>query len=138
MLEKDKLPRIEEIQNEALGKYDAIISFAEKQDPDLHFSRSYLFMSGFSLGVEACPYCMEFRASNIDMTPHFSCQNTGRGRCPLGGEWKPPHRQQYERGDCCEGLYLKMISSETWGEFVENAKLVRNYIRIHGGDYQPV
>lgn len=46
-------------------------------------------------------------------------------KCPLQGK-------NGDSSTCCDGLWVKMHKSMTWGEWVKNAKKVLKYIKKNG------
>jgi hypothetical protein len=96
------------IQKEALAHYNRMIAWAEKQDPYggvySGFMRNEIGEGWFG---DYCVYCEKY----------YHCDE-----CPLN-----------RSGRCCDGLWKKMSASETWGDWIINAKKVRQYIKENGG-----
>jgi hypothetical protein len=105
--------RKEILREKALKHYDDMIQWAETR----YFYESvsnYLMIDAIGQewrGVD-CSYCQNF--------------NGDCSRCPLS-----PGEPFYSKR-CCNGLWLKMQYSITWGEWVRNAKLVREFIKENG------
>ena len=97
------------IQNKTLIHYDKMIEWAKTQNKQAcpSFVRM-TFDIGESWGANYCPYCHKYSI--------LGCSN-----CPLD-----------DKHGCCNGLWETMDKSETWEEWIENAIIVRNYIKEKG------
>lgn len=99
-------------KQQALKHYDRMIEWAKTQDPFLGTDRHLMLHSlGEFWYSDDCPYCI---ATNSN------CQ-----LCKLKGA-------EEISSSCCGGLWEIMARSLTWGEWIENAKKVREYIEENG------
>lgn len=109
------------IKKKAIDHYDRMIGWAAEQDPDESISgeRGFVGMR-ISLGevweAQDCIYCVTFRCCNrTDII-------TQKTPCPL-------YKKYF---GCCAGLWSKLNNSKTWAEWIENAKVVKQYIKENG------
>ena len=103
------------IKQEALAHYDRMIEWAKKQPPkDEPFVGRMLHDLGETYSAKFCVYCNEYKDECLDL-----CMG-----CPLSLPESPLA--------CCNGQYRKMCCSDTWAEWVENAKEVRRIIKKYG------
>ena len=108
------------LQKEALDHYDRMIAWAETQDKDIKVNSIRMNIAlGELWGGLDCAYCRLFWAG-------LNCR-TGEIMCPL------KKRGGYRMNDCCNGLWDKLNKhSDTWEEWIANAKKVRIYIKRNG------
>ena len=95
-----------EIQEQALAHYDRMIAWVENLNQKDELADYKIMFQAISEAwfSKSCPYCQKYPNC-------FSC--------PLSNNSEV----------CCSGLWLKMYDAITWGEWLEYAKLVREYIK---------
>ena len=102
------------IKRKTIAHYNKMIKWAKKQNPDESKSKELMYVkikqnwTGLS-----CFYCSVYYDSFGDCF----------GTCPLSAS---------EDDSCCNNLWEIMDKSRTWGEWIENAEKVLDYINIHG------
>jgi len=95
------------IKINALAHYDRMIAWANKRPINGSVQRYRMQLAlKESWDAVSCVYCMKCDCS----------------KCPLSVNLL----------GCCGGLYRKLGKSETWGEWVQNATDVRNFIEKNG------
>lgn len=101
----------DDIQKETIDHYLKMIEYAEQQnymdEPDMN---QMDLIIGESWGGNDCSYCKKY---------HTELANCNK--CPLSA------------GYCCNNLWGDMSRSETWGDWIDNAYKVIEYIKENGG-----
>ncbi len=102
------------IKRKTIAHYNKMIKWAKKQNPEESTSKELMYVeikqnwTGLS-----CFYC----------SAYYGINDKCFGRCPLSTN---------EDDYCCDHLWETMDRSRTWREWIENAKKVLDYIKIHG------
>jgi len=98
-----------DIKKQAIEHYHRMIEFAKKQNYT-DMSDSYVMEIAIGEGWSGndCSYCDEYLGL------------TGCNKCPLNA------------GFCCSHLWMDMNCSYTWGEWIDNAYKVLQYIKDNG------
>jgi len=118
------------LQQKAIKHYDKMIRYAKTQLPGSKVSRTSMYKNiGQYWEGDDCPYCQREEAGLVGylVETKLSPEDLGgfgfkESECPLG----PCDL------NCCNGLWTDMDLAETWGEWIEAAKQVREYIREKG------
>lgn len=109
-----------ETKERTLAHYAKMFGWILCQDPEEYVSTVKMDIAiGEKWCGDSCPHCNEF----YDETAKDS---EACNYCPLIPENNDGCK------DCCDGLWRKMSSSYTWGEFLINMIQVIKYIRRHG------
>jgi len=101
------------LKQRTLDHYGRMKRWAEKQNNDLVSRTMMRDAIGEDWGNKCCPYCIEQDSLNLD------CAS-----CALRGY---PYA-----GDCCDGAWFEMHTSETWSEWIKKCDKVIEYIKEHG------
>jgi len=114
------------LKKEALAHYNRMIKWAKEQNKlDQPSSTLMLTMLEENWQGAFCKYCTTFREQNAAFIFNC-CEHNEYGICPLNINTEKTSTY------CCDGLWIKMAKSETWEEWIVNAKLVKNYIKENG------
>lgn len=102
------MPKMKE---ETIKLYEEKVAWAKTQDPSENPSKGDMLQQiGHSWNGKFCPYCKKYGGKN-------DCID-----CPL----------RTVNVSCCNGLWIKMDYSKTWGGWIYNAEKVLEYIMVNG------
>lgn len=115
---------ISKLKQKAIAHYDRMIQWAETLSPvdQMGGPDSYWMMSriGVTWYNNDCSFCSVY-------THHCKQSDTG-ACCPLRASAAERVSHGSQSDACCNGLWIKMARADTWVEWLEYARLVRNYI----------
>jgi len=114
----------ERVKKHAIAHYERMIEWAKKQNKSENPEENPCYEKmekelGEDWYAEYCPYCQEYK----NLVNYYCCD------CPLQEE--NPIKPGTE-SNCCDGLWLDMSRAESWGEWIEKAKKVLQYIKEKG------
>jgi hypothetical protein len=120
------------MKERSILKYDLLIAWAKCQQYIFKNKETDSDVMLASIGIDwytdSCEYCEK----------HFDIASSCI-ECPLSLIYKTKTKTKHKTNAvtrrtvwCCDGLWLKMSRSRTWGEWAKNAELVRDYIKENG------
>lgn len=107
---------MEKLKEKETARYNRMITWAKKQ-PENDSANKLVMLRAIKEYWRGrfCSYCKKYHK-----------KTTCAFECPLRREY------HYGSGQCCNGLWVIMNRSKTWGEWVINAENVKEYIKKNG------
>jgi hypothetical protein len=120
--------KLKKMQAESVASYKRKIAWAKMQNPDEKSNEESMEEAiGIGWHGSDCSYCTELVKDK-------------RNVCPLAWASKfEGHRDCRNWGSqfiCCKGLWLEMVNSRTWAEWIIRAEKVMQYIINYGAKYR--
>ena len=95
---------IKQIKQEAIGHYDRMIAWAEKQDKKYTPTMTAMFTDiGETYRAEDCSFCQNFTFCAV---------------CPLS-----------INSSCCGGNWIALLNTNNWEEWVVRAEIIKSIIK---------
>lgn len=103
------------IKKETIKHYNRMIKWAKKQPQEGLVNVKFMFSEiGEDWFSEYCEYCkLKNRGYRCKLIPK-------KDEACFGGS------------NCCDGLWLNMYETRIWKQWIEGAKLVKDYIKKNG------